>query len=557
MTDSKQPRIGFFDIETDNLLGAMTKFHVGVTKINGNYSIYTCPKAMMSALNTQCDIIVGHNCLLFDLPALEFFAQPLHPEIRILDTCVMSRLLWPDRSTHPAGGSSLARWGDFLQMPKGNHTDFSVLSPEMMQYCRNDVDITEKLYYHLIQASLEVPTALTLEHDVARIIGRQQANGFGFDRRKAEELMVQLTTGIQQLTDALQQVFPPKKIQLKTKVREIPFNPGSRDMIAAALMKKYKWRPVALTDTGKPRIDESVLASLPYLEAKLLLKYLLLDKRKSQLGSWIDAEVNNRIHGSVNTNGAVSGRMTHSGPNMAQVPRCGSPYGSECRALFGPTVTGFTQVGADASGLELRMFAHYLAPYDGGQYAKVVCEGDVHTHNQTMAGLKTRDQAKTFIYGLLYGAGDAKIGTIVDGSVRDGARLKQQFKTQVPAYAKLLNQLEFVTSSRGFLRGLDGRSLPVRSAHSALNLLLQSAGAVVMKKALVLLDARLSSTFGSSKYAFMANIHDEWQIECDPTIADEVGRMACQAITDAGIELKLSCPLKGEYKIGNNWAETH
>jgi DNA polymerase I-like protein with 3'-5' exonuclease and polymerase domains len=173
-----------------------------------------------------------------------------------------------------------------------------------------------------------------------------------------------------------------------------------------------------------------------------------------------------------------------------------------------------------------------------------------------MAGLKTRDQAKTFIYGLLYGAGDAKVGKIIEGSVADGARLKNQFKRQVPAYAKLLNQLEYVTAQRGFLKGLDGRPLPVRSAHSALNLLLQSAGAVVMKQALYILDNELYGLY-PGRYAFMANVHDEWQIECEPQIAEKVGQLACEAIAAAGGILDLKCPLKGEFKIGNNWAETH
>jgi len=241
---------------------------------------------------------------------------------------------------------------------------------------------------------------------------------------------------------------------------------------------------------------------------------------------------------------------------MAQVPRCGSPYGTQCRGLFKPTRPGWVQVGADASGLELRMFAHYLADYDNGDYAKVVCDGDVHTHNQKMAGLSTRDQAKTFIYGLLYGAGDAKVGKIVGGTVQDGNRLKSQFKKQVPAYAKLLAQLEFIVAQRGYLKGLDKRPLPVRSAHSALNLLLQSAGAVVMKASLSILYGQLRDKH-PGRFAFMANVHDEWQIECDPEIADDVGKMAVNAITEAGKFLNLKCPLKGEYKIGNNWAETH
>ena len=232
---------------------------------------------------------------------------------------------------------------------------------------------------------------MNIELNVADIISSQIRNGFGFDRMSATGLMADLTMRKADITETLQQLFPPKEIPLKTKVKVIPFNPGSRDMIAAALIKKYKWRPVKLTETGKPQIDESVLADLKYPEAPLLNEYLLVDKRISQLSQWLDADIDGKVHGDVNTNGAISGRMTHSNPNMAQVPRCGSPYGRECRALFRPTRPGWVQVGADASGLELRMFAHYLAEFDGGDYVKIVTTGDVHTHNQHAAGLKTRD----------------------------------------------------------------------------------------------------------------------------------------------------------------------
>lgn len=551
-------KTAFFDIETDGLLDSCTKMWVGVvTDITGPQIFYD-PDLLVERLMTY-DLVVGHNVVAYDIPALAKLCKRQDPwrlTQKTFDTCLVSRLLWPDRTQHPAGGSSLEAWGKYLGAAKGDHSDWSRLSAEMIAYCIQDVAITKLIYDKLRPLADACPLAVQLEHDTAKIVATQYLNGFGFDDMAAQLLMTDLSTRRMEITEELRQAFPPKQIQLKTKVKEIPFNPGSRDMIAAALIKKYGWKPKQFTETGKPQIDESILEDMPYPEAKLLDSYLTVDKRMSQLSSWVEKARNGKVHGSVNTNGAVSGRMTHSEPNMAQVPRCGSPYGAQCRGLFRPTVPWWVQVGADASGLELRMFAHYLADHDGGAYAKVVCDGDVHTHNQTMAGLATRDQAKTFIYGLLYGAGDAKVGKIVGGTVQDGNRLKTQFKRQVPAYAKLLAQLEFTVAQRGFLRGLDKRPLPVRSAHSALNLLLQSAGAVVMKQALSLLYDRLQSKY-PGRFAFMANVHDEWQIECDPSIADDVGQMAVQSITDAGLALDLKCPLKGEYKIGNNWAETH
>jgi len=545
--------ICIFDIETNGFLFDLNKFHVGVTKTDDDGIKAWRNPAEMCEYMSRYKTIVGHNAVRYDVPALKMFVPDWKPDI-VLDTLILSRLMYPDRTQHPAGGNALADWGTFFGMPKGDHTDFGRYSPEMEKYCIRDVEITSQLWDKL--KFVAVSRSSMLEHSVAEIVNRQFLNGFGFDVQGAHDLMRTLVTASTQMQQDLQDAFPPREIPLKTKVKTIPFNPGSRDQIAYNLIKKYGWKPTEFTETGKPKIDESVLETMTYPEARLLEQYLLLEKRISQAAQWIESARGVKIHGDVNTNGAVSGRMTHSSPNMAQVPRCGSPYGKECRALFRPTRQSWVQVGADASGLELRMFAHYLAPYDNGEYGKIVCDGDIHTHNQKAAGLSSRDQAKTFIYGMLYGAGDAKIGPIVEGTATDGARLKASFRRQVPAYDKLLKAIEVRVYQANHLKGLDGRILPVRSSHSALNLLLQSAGAVVMKQALVNLYNNLEATY-RNRYAFMANIHDEWQIECEPGIADDVGKMAVEAIRQAGIDLALNCPLKGEYKIGNNWSETH
>lgn len=202
------------------------------------------------------------------------------------------------------------------------------------------------------------------------------------------------------------------------------------------------------------------------------------------------------------------------------------------------------------------MFAHFLSRWDGGDYSRTVTTGDIHSHNQRMAGLATRDQAKTFIYGTLYGAGDAKVGKIVNGSAKQGKQLKEQFEQGVPAFKKLKEKLRYEVAAKGHLVGLDGRPLPVRSDHMALNLLLQSAGAVVMKQALVHFEGILEDRY-AGRFGIMANIHDEWQVECEPEIADEIGKAAVQCIIRAGRELTPGCPLDGAYRVGKNWAECH
>jgi len=209
-------------------------------------------------------------------------------------------------------------------------------------------------------------------------------------------------------------------------------------------------------------------------------------------------------------------------------------------------------VGADASGLELRCLAHYLALFGDKEYAVTVTTGDIHTANQKAAGLPTRDSAKTFVYATLYGAGDAKIGAIVGGGAKEGKKIKATFMKNVPALKRLNDGVAQALETKGMLRGLDGRPLPCRSPHSALNLLLQSAGAVIMKQALI--EFMKMAKF---PYELLANVHDEQQFSCAPEHADELGRTFCNALGKAGQVLKLQCRIDGEFNVGANWKETH
>lgn len=286
--------------------------------------------------------------------------------------------------------------------------------------------------------------------------------------------------------------------------------------------------------------------------AESLKEYLMLQKRIAQVESWLSAVgVDGRVHGRVITNGAVTGRMTHMSPNMAQVPNSSSPYGHECRDLW-TVEKGYKLVGIDASGLELRMLAHYM---NDDAYTNEVVEGDIHTANQTAAGLQTRNQAKTFIYAFLYGAGSSKIGSIVGGSAKEGQKLIDSFLRNTPKLRTLREKVARIYSQKGWLPGLDGRKLLVRAEHSALNTLLQGAGAIVMKQAVVLLNRELKKE--KIDYKFVANVHDEWQIEVEEDRALDVGRIGKWAIEEAGIQLNMRCPLDGEYKVGLSWKDTH
>lgn len=378
-----------------------------------------------------------------------------------------------------------------------------------------------------------------------------------------------------------------------TPVEHVVFNPSSRDHIALKL-KEAGWIPTEFTDKGAPKVDDEVLEHVrvddPQKQASidLIKEYLMIQKRIGQAAegdkAWLRyVAEDGKIHGSVNPNGAVTGRATHSFPNLGQVPGVRSPYGEQCRAAFGAEhhldgLTGlpWVQAGIDASGLELRCLAHFMAPYDDGKYADVILNGDIHTVNQVAADLPTRDNAKTFIYGFLYGAGDEKTGQIVGKGKEEGKRLKKKFLENTPAIATLREVIQKslvsdskwvggeqkVTWKRRWIRGLDGRRVHVRSPHAALNTLLQSAGALICKLWIIrteemLLEAGLKHGWDGD-FAYMAWVHDEIQVACrTPEIAQQVVDIAQQAMRWVGEHWNFRCRLDTEGKIGPNWAVCH
>jgi len=543
----------FLDIEADGL--NPTKVHCVVTKrSNEAHLTHLSRRSLMNELE-KGGSICGHNIIGYDLPVLHRLWGIRIPQHRVVDTLVLSRLFHPDLD----GGHSLAAWGTRLGFPKGEHSDWEELSEEMVEYCKRDVDVTHRLHDALM-AQMQMfgfsQHCVDLEHSVAFICKDQEDNGFEFDKESALSLYEELTTRMHRIEQDLQRVFPPiveerfsDKTQKRLKDKVTVFNVGSRQQIAERLAGKGAvWKE--LTPAGKPKVDEATLKKQTHIpEAKIILRYLLCQKRASQVDSWIKAVgEDKRIHGRVRHIGAVTGRMAHSNPNMAQVPAVRAEYGKQCRELF-TVPSGRVLVGADASGLELRMLAHYM---NSPNYTKELLEGDIHTLNQELAGLQTRDQAKTFIYAFLYGAGDAKIGQIVGGNARQGKEIKGRFLKRVGSLNKLRQKVATDAAS-GFLTGLDGRRIRVRSQHAALNTLLQGAGAVVMKQAIVILYDLLAHV----DFKLVAQVHDEWQIECRPEDADFIGKSCVNAMIFAGELLQLNCPLDGEYRVGTSWCDTH
>jgi DNA polymerase-1 len=299
--------------------------------------------------------------------------------------------------------------------------------------------------------------------------------------------------------------------------------------------------------------------------AGLVKDYLLLQKRVSQVESWVErVKPDGRVHGRMITNGAITGRGTHMDPNLGQVPNTSAAYGPECRECW-TVEEGNVQVGADLAGIELRCLAHYLRDLE---WQEELLKGDVHWKNTQAFGLvpmgtiKTdsqehkdkRNLSKTLCYSTLYGAGPSRVAATAGVSVKEGAKLIDNFIKNTPGLEKLLKKLDPYVQ-KGYVPGLDGRKVWVRSQHAALNSLLQSAGAIIAKQWLVCFTEELARL--QVPYKLLAWVHDEVQLETAPQYGDLVGQKVVEAARKAGELLGFRCPVDAEYRVGRNWAECH
>lgn len=519
------------------------------------------------------------------------------------------------------GSHSLKAWGwrlgdfkdDFDPKDHGGTWDNIGWMQEMEDYCVQDVQVLKTLY-EMIQKKDFSPMANELEHEFAHIIKRQELFGFKFDEEKANKLHGKLAMRLAEINDELRVWFKPwdrvidpcfiPKVNNKTlgyikgvpivKIKTITFNPASRDHISERLMTLYGWEPKVFNEKdGKPKVDEEILKYLDYPCAPLLLEYQMVNKRLGMVAegrqAWLKQVKEGRIYGRCNTAGAVTGRCTHNNPNVAQTPSSSAPYGAECRELF--TVDkGYVLVGADASGLELRCLAHYMSPFDKGSYIQDVMVGDAHWRTLLAIGITkvSRDKqnkqhsdgrgaGKTWMYSYLYGCGEQASGEAfancweVFHGVKPagtfeqlGRKSRKAVKVGLPALALLENAVKAKAKQDKMLKGLDGRILNVRSPHAALNMLLQSAGAIIMKQALVELEgllqkAGLKNSFQSTSpdYEFVANIHDEFQTQVKIEHSELVARLSEESMVLAGNYFNFRCQIDGEAAIGQTWKDTH
>jgi DNA polymerase-1 len=595
-----------FDLESDGLYDKVTKIHcIVIYDITGQQTFSYGPDRITDAIAhlATADVLIGHNILFYDLAVL----QKLHSfdcKSRIIDTLICTRLIWPkeklyelDTEQYPQvppnqrGAASLKAWGWRLADHKIDFKDFSEYSQEMLDYCIQDVAVTTKLWEHITRQNYPEP-ALRLEHDFALAINRQIRAGVPFDVDAALDLVDDLRAKEAQLEPQLKEIFPPikhstwftpkvnntKRGYVKgvpfEKVRYEEFNPGSREQIADRLKSKYGWQPEKFTEKGNPVVDDEVLEQLPYPEAKALAEYMLVKKRLGQItngnNAWLKL-VNHdsgRMHGDVVTNGCITGRCSHRYPNMGQVPAGYSPYGKECRQLF-HAPQGWDMIGIDAKALELRCLAGYLAYWDQGEYARVVTnpEIDIHVYNQERFGVATRDISKRLLYAVLYGAGHLKAGSIISPNEKDEEVLRKlgrtainSFMNGVPALKSLKEKIDENIGSRGYLIGLDRRILYCRSAFKGLNVLLQSAGAILMKQVVINIHNNIEQNLGlthGKDWEQVLMVHDEVQLVCNPRYTERIRDQAMAAFPQAQKFFGFQCEIEGDSRVGSDWSATH
>ena len=581
-----------FDVETNALkIRDVTKIHCCAVSDGTNTVLYKDSKEWLQVLE-DADVLIGHNIIQYDIPAIQQLYPTFKPKGKVVDTLILCRMLYPDildrdfkkkwegMPIQLYGRHSLEAYGFRLGYTKRHAglEDFSVLTDELAERCICDVELNLKLWARLQPKADDIPCAVDLEMRFAQLIALQERSGFGFNVQGALELEAEINQQLNTLGERLRQRFPfvdgglftPKRDN-KTRgyvggaamCRLTDLNPNSRDHVAWVLQTLLEWKPEEFTKEGKPKVDETVLSKIPGAED--FVSHFTLQKQLGQLSTgnnaWLKlVESDNRIHGSVITVGCATARCSHVNPNMAQVPAVRSALGPECRALFGPGLLGggrsTKQVGVDLSGIEARCLAHYLWPFDDGKFADEVLNGDIHTANQKAAGLATRDQAKTFFYALMYGAGAEKLGLITG---QDGAKLKRKYFRNMPALASLSKRVVAKAEDEGFVKALDGRRIMIRSSHSALNFLLQSAGAIISKLWYNTCYDEITAegfTYGRD-WSFLAHIHDEIQFAVREEHAGQIGLIAARSSRLAGEALGLRVAIDSEYKVGDNWAECH
>jgi DNA polymerase-1 len=591
-------KIAVFDIEANGFYDTVTQiFCISIKNLNtGKNKLYE-PDNIREALDElrEYDAIVGHNALGYDLPVLEKLCD-FHYGGVVFDTLVLSKLRYPFFNSH-----SLESWGERLKFPKISYENFMYYEPEMGVYCMQDVEVTAKVFAHLRKQIDLNADYVQLEHEVQRLQTKAEIHGVQFDYDNAMKLVMKIDAEMQEIKDTIE---PKLGYAYENKVHKLKAN-GDLSHHAIKLMDKLKedfpdvlvsiyigeesstitvptkitldtkailieklielgWKPTMFTEKNNPQLARKgeVCENLLSMSGDMaqLGKYFLLKHRKGLLeGFFRHVRKDGKIPSEADTLGAITGRYTHR--KIANLPAVRSLYGVEMRSLFG-VPSGRVQVGCDLSGIEARMLAHYM---DDSDYTNEILNGDIHTKNQLAAGLPTRDSAKTFFYGFLYGAGDEKVGLLVNGDKSDGRRIKEQFIESLPSLKRLIETKQ-KEAEKGYVTSLDGRPVRITKSENfkgalaydtrkALNSLLQSSATIFFKKWAGFVDKLITERNIDAK--IMILYHDELQADVHPDHVEAYKEALHDALALTDTYYDVKCKNDIEIKTGNNWGDCH
>lgn len=607
-----------FDIESNGLLDTGdTLWCLGIMDItdpnNKTYHHYVGDD-LRSGIDRlrEADVIIGHNIIDFDIPFIEKVTGiDVVGDGKVIDTVICSRLLKPDM----LAGHSLSAWGKRLghekmdfraalieagalepASPKGS--EFLQFHPLMLPYMQTDVEVTE----HVLRAVLAIAQKewamdevkftnslpFRLEHETQRLLSKQARTGWLFDVKRAKWFLRR----VNQIIDIIdEKVVPqlPKHIKARGNPVQRPVlksgqpskavvdwygyeagnvaGPFTRIEVCTPSLQSDKqlkealiklgWRPTEFTDTGGPRLTEDSLVKWGGRTGEMIAKRMMYKHRRGLVEGLLAAvREDGRVGAGGIAQGAVTGRVTHR--VVANIPRYTSPCGKTIRSLF-RAPEGRVLVGCDAAGIELRCLAHYLGD---DEVTREILEGDIHQKNADAVQVD-RNCVKTLTYAWLYGAGDEKLGsTLLDstgdkewaGTKEEGSIARAKFIESMNAES-LIERVSAM-AAMGHIKAIDGRRIPIRSEHAALNTLLQACGALIMKMAYCKLGGFLENN-PHIPAKLLCFYHDEYTVETTPEYADYVGRLMSRCIVWAGEVLELSVPLAGDPQVGLNWKEIH
>lgn len=560
-------------------------------------------------------LIVAHNGVGYDIPWIKsMYGIDVSENGKVWDTFIVSSLIKGDMFGH-----SLGDWGKRLGFPKMNYlqalkdagaipedtpsrtgAEFKFYHPLMLEYVKQDVLVTAKL----LKAEIKIAQKdgwgsyaefigglpFKLEHSAQRVLFEQEQRGWLFNSTKANHLLYRIGQCMEAIDNKLNTLIPCEVSQHLTPISD-PFvksggykksvkdwfvdgdvysvggpftriqikriNYGSDKQLKSALIR-LGWRPIEFTDNAnnpQPKLTETSLKIWGGKTGTMISKRMMYKHRRGLVtGLLKNVRADGRVGAGGKAQGAITGRVTHR--VVANIPRPSSPVGKQIRSLF-TSPEGKVLVGCDAAGLELRCLAHYV---NNEEITNEILEGDIHQKNADAVGVD-RNTVKTLTYGWLYGAGDGKLGaTALDstigqwtGSDAEGKIIRAKFLKSMNAET-LMKQVA-KAAERGYVKGIDKRIIPIRSEHAALNTLLQSAGAIVMKLAYVKLASWLDAD--PKRGLLLCFYHDEYTVECDPEQVDETGRVMAKCIVWAGKKLGFKVPLAGDPQTGKHWGAIH